>query len=46
MLKARSAFGYNYGAKQIVLTDDDGKTITIAATLGFTDKAGVVLCFS
>ena len=30
---ARSAFGYNYGAKQIVLTDDDGKTITIAATL-------------
>lgn len=29
----RSAFGYNYGAKQIVLTDDDGKTITIAATL-------------
>lgn len=30
---ARSAFCYNYGAKQIVLTDDDGKTITIAATL-------------
>ena len=30
---ARSVFGYNYGAKQIVLTDDDGKTITIAATL-------------
>ena len=30
---ARSAFGYNYGAKQIVVTDDDGKTITIAATL-------------
>lgn len=30
---ARSAFGYNYGAKQIVLTDDSGKTITIAATL-------------
>lgn len=30
---ARSAFGYNYGAKQIVVTDVDGKTITIAATL-------------
>ena len=30
---ARSAFGYNYGAKQIVVTDDEGKTITIAATL-------------
>lgn len=30
---ARSAFGYNYGEKQIVVTDDDGKTITIAATL-------------
>ena len=30
---ARSAFGYNYGAKQIVVTDDDGKTITIKATL-------------
>lgn len=29
----RSAFGYNYGEKQIVVTDDDGKTITIAATL-------------
>lgn len=29
----RSAFGYNYGAKQIVVTDDDGKTITIKATL-------------
>ncbi len=29
----RSAFGYNYGAKQIVVTDVDGKTITIAATL-------------
>lgn len=30
---ARSAFGYNYGAKQIVVTDVDGKTITIEATL-------------
>ena len=30
---ARSAFGYNYGARMIVVTDDDGKTITIAATL-------------
>lgn len=30
---ARSAFGYNYGEKQIVVTDVDGKTITIAATL-------------
>ena len=30
---ARSAFGYNYGAKRIVVTDVDGKTITIAATL-------------
>ena len=29
----RSAFGYNYGAKEIVVTDVDGKTITIAATL-------------
>ncbi len=30
---ARSAFGYNYGEKQIVVTDVDGKTITIEATL-------------
>ena len=30
---ARSAFGYNYGKKEIVVTDDSGKTITIAATL-------------
>ena len=30
---ARSAFGYNYGAKQIVVTDASGKTITIEATL-------------
>ena len=30
---ARSAFGYNYGEKEIVVTDDSGKTITIAATL-------------
>lgn len=30
---ARSAFGYNYGSKQIVVTDVDGKTITIEATL-------------
>ena len=30
---ARSAFGYNYGARMIVVTDDDGKTITIVATL-------------
>ena len=30
---ARSAFGYNYGAKQIVVTDVDGKTITVSATL-------------
>ena len=30
---ARSAFGYNYGAKKIIVTDDEGKTITIAATL-------------
>lgn len=29
----RSAFGYNYGKKEIVVTDDSGKTITIAATL-------------
>ena len=29
---ARSAFGYNYGKKEIVVTDDSGKTITIAAT--------------
>ena len=29
----RSAFGYNYGEKEIVVTDDSGKTITIAATL-------------
>ena len=33
LIVARSAFGYNYGAKQIVVTDVDGKTITIAATL-------------
>ncbi len=30
---ARSAFGFNYGEKEIVVTDDSGKTITIAATL-------------
>ena len=30
---ARSALGYNYGAKQIVVTDVDGKIITIEATL-------------
>ena len=30
---ARSAFGFNYGEKEIVVTDDRGKTITIAATL-------------
>ena len=30
---ARSAFGFNYGKKEIVVTDDSGKTITIAATL-------------
>jgi GLUG domain protein len=30
---ARSVFGYNYGEKEIVVTDDSGKTITIAATL-------------
>ena len=30
---ARSAFGYNYGEKEIVVTDDSGKTITVAATL-------------
>lgn len=30
---ARSAFGYNYGEKQIVVTDVDGKIITIEATL-------------
>ena len=29
----RSAFGFNYGEKEIVVTDDSGKTITIAATL-------------
>ena len=33
LIVARSAFGYNYGARMIVVTDDDGKTITIAATL-------------
>ncbi len=30
---ARSAFGFNYGEKEIVVTDDSDKTITIAATL-------------
>lgn len=30
---ARSAFGYNYGKKEIVVIDGSGKTITIAATL-------------
>ena len=30
---ARSAFGFNYGEKEIVVTDDSGKTITITATL-------------
>ena len=30
---ARSAFGFNYGEKEIVVTDDSGKKITIAATL-------------
>ena len=30
---ARSAFGFNYGEKEIVVTDDSGKTITIAAKL-------------
>ncbi len=30
---ARSAFGFNYGEKEIVVTDDSGKTITIAAML-------------
>ena len=30
---ACSAFGFNYGEKEIVVTDDSGKTITIAATL-------------
>ncbi len=33
LIVARSAFGYNYGAKEIVVTDVDNKTITIAATL-------------
>lgn len=33
LIVARSAFGYNYGKKEIVVTDDSGKTITIAATL-------------
>lgn len=33
LIVVRSAFGYNYGAKQIVVTDVDGKTITITATL-------------
>ena len=33
LIVARSAFGFNYGARMIVVTDDSGKTITIAATL-------------
>ena len=33
LLVKRSAFGFNYGAKQVAVTDENGKTITMDVTL-------------